>query len=73
MGHLHDDMDVEPHHAAYLIYGLQLLKNDGVKQNFLPQAKEALAGWRKEKPGSARLPVPEELQNWWMMVDLMWR
>lgn len=39
MGHLHNEMDVEPHHAAYLIYGMQLLKNDGVKQNFLPQAK----------------------------------
>ena len=40
--------------------GLQLLRNDGPKQDFLPQSKEALAGWRKEKPGTTRLPVPEE-------------
>lgn len=60
LGHLHDEKDVEPHHAAYLIYGLQLLRNDGPKQDFLPQSKEALAGWRKEKPGTTRLPVPEE-------------
>ena len=60
MNYLHDEMEVEPHHASYLIYGLQLLHNTGPKGHFLCGAKDALAGWNKERPGRSRLPLPEE-------------
>ena len=52
--------------ASYLIYGLQLLHCDVVKQNFLVNAKLALSGWRKQSPGQMRVPVPEEF-----LFDLM--
>ena len=55
-----DHEDVEPWAATYLVYGLQLLRCDVAKQDFLPNSKEALAGWKKLRPGSTRLPVPEE-------------
>ena len=29
-------------------------------RDFLPNSKEALAGWKKLSPGSMRLPAPEE-------------
>ncbi|CAE7263778.1 unnamed protein product [Symbiodinium sp. CCMP2592] len=57
---LFEHEDSEPWTAAYLVYGLQLLRCDIPKHLFLPNAKEALAGWRKQRPGSMRLPVPEE-------------
>ena len=60
MNYLHDELETETHHAAYLIYGLQLLHSKGPKVHFLCRAKDSLAGWRKEKPGRSRLPMPEE-------------
>ncbi|CAE7214061.1 unnamed protein product [Symbiodinium sp. CCMP2456] len=51
---------VLPSTGAYLVFGLQMLKCTGPKASFLPEAKEALAGWRKLSPGGMRLPVPEE-------------
>eukprot|EP00435_Cladocopium_sp_Y103_P040010 s704_g10.t2 len=60
LNYLHDDVEVEPHHASYLIYGLQLLHNTGPKTHFLCLSKESLAGWRKQQPGRSRLPMPEE-------------
>ena len=57
---LYDHDDCEPWTAAYLIYGLQLLKCTVPKADFLPNAKEALTGWKKLRPGLMRLPVPEE-------------
>lgn len=60
MNYLHDELEMEPHHASYLIYGLQLLHNPGPKEQFLCRSKDSLAGWRKERPGRSRLPMPEE-------------
>ena len=51
----------EPRVGAYLIYGLQLLKCEVPKNLFLPCAKESLASWRKQRPGSMQLPVAEEI------------
>jgi len=60
LNYLHDDVEVESHHASYLIYGLQLLHNNGPKTHFLCRSKDSLAGWRKQQPGRSRLPMPEE-------------
>ena len=57
---LSEDEDFSPNTGAYLIYGLQLLRCTIPKKDYLPNAKEALAGWRKQAPGRMRLPVPEE-------------
>eukprot|EP00438_Fugacium_kawagutii_P020949 Skav211840 [mRNA] locus=scaffold305:781368:784860:+ [translate_table: standard] len=46
--------------ASYLVYGLQLIRCDVAKQNFLVMSKLSLSGWRKQEPGSMRVPVPEE-------------
>ena len=54
-----EDM-VQPSVGAYLVFGLQLLRCTRPRVEFLPLAKEALAGWRKLAPGGMRLPVPEE-------------
>ena len=54
-----EDM-VQPSVGAYLVFGLQLLRCTKPRVEFLPLAKEALAGWRKLVPGGMRLPVPEE-------------
>lgn len=61
MTHLFEHDGAEPRVGAYLIYGLQLLKCTVPKALYLPNAKEALASWRKQKPGSMQLPVPEEI------------
>lgn len=53
--------DTEPNNCAYVVYGLQLLECSVPKHLFLPNSKEALASWRRLKPGSMRLPVPEEI------------
>ncbi len=58
--HLSENTDTAPAAASYLVFGLQLLHNDGPKGDFLPSSKEALAGWKKQSPGSTRWPVPEE-------------
>ena len=55
-----DNEEIQPSVGAYVIYGLQLLRNEGPKRDFLPNAKEALSGWKKLQPGGMRLPVPEE-------------
>lgn len=47
--------------GAYLIYGLQLLRCTMPKQEYLPNAKEQLAGWKHDCPGNMRLGVAEEL------------
>ncbi|CAE7650241.1 unnamed protein product, partial [Symbiodinium pilosum] len=52
--------EVQPSASAYLVFGLQLLRCNKPKVEFLPLSKEALAGWRKLAPGGMRLPVPEE-------------
>ncbi|CAE7204167.1 unnamed protein product [Symbiodinium sp. CCMP2592] len=57
---LEEDDEVQPSNGAYVIYGLQLLRNMGPKQEFLANSKEALNGWKKLQPGGMRLPVPEE-------------
>ena len=57
---LFEDGETQPSTGAYLVYELQLLRCKGPKQAFLPNSKEALAGWRKMEPGNMRLPVPEE-------------
>lgn len=46
--------------ATYLVYGLQLLKCEVPKEQFLTVSKMSLAGWRKQQPGNMRVPVPEE-------------
>lgn len=58
--HLQEDMDSEVSAGSYLVYGLQLLRCNVNKADFLTESKEALKGWRKRRPGSMRLPVPEE-------------
>ena len=58
--HLSQNDECQPSTGAYVIYGLQLLKNTGPKSDFLPNAKEALSRWRKLQPGGMKLPVPEE-------------
>ena len=58
--HLFDEGEFSASAGSYLVYGLQLLRNSGPKPEFLPNSKEALAGWRKVAPGGMRLPVPEE-------------
>ena len=58
---LHEMEDAEPRVGAYLIYGLQLLRCTVPKNQFLPNAKEALTSWRKLRPGAMQLPVPEEI------------
>ena len=55
-----ENEEIRPSTGAYVIYGLQLVRNDGPKRDFLPNAKEALSGWKKLQPGGMRLPVPEE-------------
>ncbi|CAE7187344.1 unnamed protein product [Symbiodinium necroappetens] len=57
---LEEDEEIQPSSGAYVIYGLQLLRNTGPKHEFLSNAKEALSGWKKIQPGGMRLPVPEE-------------
>ena len=52
--------EASPAVGSYLIYGLQLLRSTVPRHQFLPNAKEALAGWRKLAPGGMRLPAPEE-------------
>ena len=52
--------DATPPVGSYLVFGLQLLHNTGSNAEFLPQAKAALAGWKRAKPGGNRHPVPEE-------------
>ena len=47
--------------GTYLVFGLQLLRCEGDKKAFLPISKESLTGWRKQRPGSMRLPAPEEI------------
>ena len=59
--HLQEDLDSEVSAGSYLVYGLQLLRCSGPKASFLPDSKEALKGWKKRRPGSMRLPVPEEI------------
>lgn len=59
--HLQETEMRECHEASYLVYGLQLLHCDGPKQFFLPNTKQALGGWKNQRPGSMRLPVPEEV------------
>lgn len=54
------DQDAELSEATYLVYGLQLLRCQEPKEQFLVGSKLALAGWRKQSPGAMRLPVPEE-------------
>eukprot|EP00438_Fugacium_kawagutii_P030492 Skav202355 [mRNA] locus=scaffold53:135298:136512:- [translate_table: standard] len=46
--------------ASYLIYGLQLVRCTVPKHDFLVVSKLSLSGWRKQEPGSMRVPVPEE-------------
>lgn len=58
--HLQEDLDCEISASAYLAYGLQLLRCNTNKDDFLTESKEALKGWRKRRPGNMRLPVPEE-------------
>ena len=53
--------DTEPNNCAYVIYGLQLLECKVPKNQFLPNAKETLNSWRRLKPGTMKLPVPEEI------------
>eukprot|EP00438_Fugacium_kawagutii_P031124 Skav201748 [mRNA] locus=scaffold1973:16199:16720:- [translate_table: standard] len=57
--HLYDQ-DEELSAASYLIYGLQLLRCQVPKEQFLVQSKQSLSGWRRESPGKMRVPVPEE-------------
>ena len=54
------DDDAELSEATYLVYGLQLLKCTVPKHDFLTVSKQSLSGWRKQQPGSMRVPVPEE-------------
>ena len=54
------DDDAELNEATYLVYGLQLLKCTVPKHDFLTVSKQSLSGWRKQQPGSMRVPVPEE-------------
>lgn len=61
MTHMCEKEGAEPRVGAYLIYGLQLLKCEVPKSHFLPSAKESLASWRKQRPGSMQLPVAEEI------------
>ena len=58
---LHEVEDAEPRQGAYLIYGLQLMRCQMPKHLYLPNSKEALSSWRKLRPGSMQLPVPEEI------------
>eukprot|EP00438_Fugacium_kawagutii_P020835 Skav200772 [mRNA] locus=scaffold2001:422297:423250:+ [translate_table: standard] len=58
--HLQEDLDSEVSAGTYLVFGLQLLRCTTNKADFLTESKEALKGWRKRRPGSMRLPVPEE-------------
>ena len=58
--HLALEEEALPSVGSYLIYGLQLLRSTVPRQQFLPNAKEALAGWKKLAPGGMRLPAPEE-------------
>ena len=51
---------VLPSEGACLVFGLHMLKCTVPKADFLPEAQEALAAWRKIAPGGMRLPVPEE-------------
>ena len=46
----------QPSTGSYLVFGLQLLRCTVPRQSYLPNSKEALAGWKK----LARLPAPEE-------------
>lgn len=57
--YLHEN-EYELSMATYTIYGLQMLKCQTAKEDFLPCAKLALSGWKKQNPGNLRLPVPEE-------------
>ena len=57
---LSEGEETDPSAGAYLVYGLQLLRCSVPKNTFLVNAKEALAGWRKQMPGRMRAPVPEE-------------
>ena len=54
------DDDAELNEATYLVYGLQLLKCTVPKHDFLTVSKQSLSVWRKQQPGSMRVPVPEE-------------
>ncbi len=58
---LHEVEDAEPRQGAYLIYGLQMMRCQIPKQTYLPNSKEALNSWKKLRPGSMQLPVPEEI------------
>ena len=57
--HLYEQ-DMELSTGTYCVYGLQLLKCEVPKEQFLVNTKQALAGWRKIAPGRMRIPVPEE-------------
>ena len=58
--HLMEDLDLEVHHGTYLVFGLQLLRCNSSKSEFLVESKAALAGWRKARPSNMRLPAPED-------------
>ena len=58
--HLQEVADEEPNNASYLVFGLQLLYCRVNKTDFLVSSKEALAGWKKRRPGGTKFPVPEE-------------
>ena len=55
-----ENLDLEVHHGTYLVFGLQLLRCNSNKSDFLVESKAALAGWRKARPSNMRLPVPED-------------
>ena len=58
--HLALEEEAQPSAGSYLVFGLQLLRCTVPRQSYLPNSKEALAGWKKLAPGGMRLPAPEE-------------